>query len=219
MQLTLMDLDGVVTPGVVREFDDTVLGLYEGDLVHRVRTVGIAVESIHRLLVVESDDAALLFTGFHAWYVEGWVPTNLEMDFAGVGVVDVPDDANLILVECVADGEGEVVGIDLLGFLRRFEGESHLAGALGDELELGIAGKSVARQVIILPIHAIGLVVDGTDDGEEDGGVTTPILRVCLPQIFLTTGILDALEFCSFLRYDDGELFVLQFYHVILLYR
>ena len=110
MQLALVYFDGVVTPGVVRELDDSVIGLYEGHFVHRVRTVGIAVESIHRFLVVEPDDTALLFPSFHARYVEGWVPTNLEMDFAGVGVVDVPDDANLILVECVADGEGEVCG-------------------------------------------------------------------------------------------------------------
>jgi hypothetical protein len=77
----------------------------------------------------------------------------------------------------------------------------------------------VARKVILLTIYTIGLVVDGADDGEEDGGVTTPILRVCLPQIFLTIGILDALEFGSFLRNDDGELFIFEFYHIILLYK
>ena len=215
MQLALVYLDGVVAPGVVRELDDAVLSLYERHLVHRVRAVGVAVEGIHWLLVVETNDTALLFPSFHVWNVESWVPANLEVNLAGIGVVDVPDDANLILVERVADGEGEVVGIDLLGLLRRFEGEGHLAGTLGDELELSVAGKTVARKVILLTIYTIGFVVDGTDDGEEDGGVATPILRVCLPQIFLTIGILDALEFGSFLRNDDGELFIFEFYHII----
>ena len=103
--------------------------------------------------------------------------------------------------------------------IRRFEGEGHLAGTLGDELELGVAGKTVARKVILLTINTVGLVVDGTDDGEEDGRVARPVLWVCLPQIFLTIGILDALEFGSFLRNDDGELFIFEFYHIILLYK
>ena len=112
---------------------------------------------------------ALLFPSFHAWNVESWVPANLEVNLAGIGVVDVPDDANLILVERVADGEGEVVGIDLLGLLRRFEGEGHLAGTLGNELEFGVAGKTVTWQMILLAINTVGLVVDGADDREEDG--------------------------------------------------
>ena len=40
-----------------------------------------------------------------------------------------------------------------------------------------------------------------------------PILRVGLPEIFLTISILDALELSSLLRYDDGEIFVFLFYH------
>ena len=73
-------------------------------------------------------------------------------------------------------------------------------------------------QVVLLVVHTVGLVIDTADNRKEDGGVAIPILRVSLPQIFLTTGILDALELSSFLRYDDGELFVFQFYHNRLLF-
>ena len=72
----------------------------------------------------------------------------------------------------------------------------------------------MTRQVILFSIDTIGVVVDAAHDREEDGGATRPERGVALPQIFLTVCILDALELCSFLRYDDGELFVLEFYHI-----
>lgn len=208
MQLALVDLDGVVAPGVVGEFHDAVFGLNEGHLVHLMRAVAVAVEGVHRLLVVETDTAVLVLAGLHARHVEGGVAANLEVYLSLVCVVDVPDDTYCIIIKHVADAEGEVVGIDLLRVFRRFEGEGHLALILGDERKLGIAGKTVAGQMILLPVDTIGLVVDAAHDGEEDGRAARPELGIALPQIFLTIGILDALELGSFLRYDDGELFV-----------
>ena len=76
----------------------------------------------------------------------------------------------------------------------------------------------MTRQVIFLTIHTIGLIVDTTHNGEKDGRMAIPILRISLPQVFLTMSILDALKFCSLLRYNDGELFVFQFYHLRLLF-
>ena len=208
VQLALMDLDGVVAPGVVGEFHDAVFGLDEGHLVHLVRAVAVAVECVHRLLVVEADAAVLVLAGLHARHVEGGVAANLEVYLSLVSVVDVPDDTYYIIIKHVADAEGEVVGIDLLRVFRRFEGEAYLALIMGDERKLGIAGKTVAGQMIFLPVDTIGLVVDAAHDGEEDGRAARPELGVALPQIFLTIGILDALELSSLLRYDDGELFV-----------
>ena len=213
MHLTLVDLYAVVTPSVVAELDDATLGLY-GNLNHLVGTIDIALQSIEGLLIVEADATILALAWFHIGNVEGGVTTNLEVDLLGIGVVDVPDNTDLIAIERVADGEGEVVGIDFLGFFARFEGESYLARALEDELEIGIASETMARKVVLLSINGIGVVVDATHDGEEDGGVARPEVGIGLPQIFLTIGIFDALELGSFLRNDDGELFVFKFYHV-----
>ena len=155
MQLTLVHLDGVVAPGVLRELNDAVFSLAKGHFVHRVRAVGIAVQGIHRLLVVKADYA----TGLPLRHVEGRMTTNLEMNLAGVGVVHMPDDAYLITIEHIADAQREVIGVHLLRGFGRFEGQGNLPVAPGNELELGIAGKAVARQVILPAIHAIGLMI------------------------------------------------------------
>ena len=169
MQLALVNLDGVVAPGVVGELHQSVFGFYERYLVHIVRTIEIAVEGIHRLFVVETDATALAFAWFHVRDVEGGMTAYLEVNLAGVRVVDVPDDANLVVIEHVADAEGEVVWIDLLRLLRGLQHKGHLALTLGHEFELGIAGKAVTRQVILLAVHTIGFVIDAADDGKKDG--------------------------------------------------
>lgn len=213
MYLTLVDLYAVVAPCVVAELDDAILSLYR-NLNHFVRAVDIALQSIEGLLIVEADAAVLVLACFHIGDVEGGVTTNLEVYFLSIGIVDMPDNPDLIVIERIADREGEVVGIDFLGLCARFEGEGYLAWTLEDELEVCVACETMARQMIFLAINRIGVVIHATHDGEEDGGVAWPEFGIGLPQIFLTIGIFDALELGSFLRNDDGELFVFKFYHV-----
>ena len=165
--LALVDLHTVVAPRVVAELDDAVFGLY-GDLDHLVRAVDIALQSVERLLVVEADTAILTFAHLHVGDVEGGMTTDLEVDLAGVGIVDMPDDTDLIVVEDVADGEGEVVGIDLLRGLGGFEGEGDLTLALGNQFEVGVAGETMTGKVVRLAIDGVGVVVDTAHDGEED---------------------------------------------------
>ena len=60
MQLTLMDLDRVVAPGVVGELHQSVLRLHERHLVHLMRTIQVTVKRIHRRFVVQTDTTTLL---------------------------------------------------------------------------------------------------------------------------------------------------------------
>jgi hypothetical protein len=193
VELTLVDLDGVVAPSVVGELHDTVFGLDERHLIHIVGTIAITVEGIHRLLVVKTDATILVFAFLHIRNIEGGMTTYLEMDLAVIRVVYVPDDTNPVIIEHVTDTEGEVVGIDLLRLLRRLEGKGDLTLTLRNQFELGITGEAVAWQMVLAAIYTIGLIVDTAHQRKEDRGVTVPVLGVCLPQIFLTIGILDAL--------------------------
>ena len=111
MQLALVDLDGVVAPGVVCELHNAILCLYEWYLVHLVRAVAIAVEGVHWLLVVKTDAPVLVLASLHAWDVEGWVAAYLEVDLLGVGVMAVPDDTYLVIIKDRADAESEIVGV------------------------------------------------------------------------------------------------------------
>ena len=163
MQLTLMNLNGVIAPSVFREFDNTVFGLHERHLVHRVRTVGIAVQSVHRLLVVKTDDA----TGLSFGYVESRMTAYLEMNLLFIRVVNVPDDTYLITVKHVADAEGEVVRIDFLCLFGGFKGEGNLPVVLSDQFELCITGETMTGQMILLSIYSISLTVDGAYDREK----------------------------------------------------
>ena len=164
-----MDFDGVITPGVVRKLHNAILCLDEWYLVHFVRTVAITVEGIHRLLIVKTDTAILVLASLHAWNVESRMAAYLEMNLLGVGIMDMPDDTYFIIIKHIADTESEIVGIDQLRLCRRFKCEGDLTLALGDELEIGVAGKSVTRQVVFLSIDGISVVVHAADDGEEDG--------------------------------------------------
>ena len=163
-----MYLDRVIAPGVVRELHDTVFCLYERDLNHLVGTIEIAAEGIHRLGIVKTDASVLVLTRLHPRDVEGWMTSYLEMDLAGISVIDMPDNTDLIIIEHITDGEGEVVGIHLLGLFRRLESEGHFTSTLSDKLEICIASKTMTWQMVFLAIDAIGIIVDTAHDREED---------------------------------------------------
>lgn len=194
VELALVDLDGIVAPGVIGKLHETILCFDEGYFVHLVRAVAVTVKCIHQLSIVETDASALIVACLHARNIEGGMTSYLEVDFTGIVVADMPDDANLIVVEDIADGEGEVVGVDLVRLLGGLEGESDFALTLVNQLKLGVAGKTVTWQMVFFAIYAIGPVVNTADDGEKDRRVARPELGIGLPEVFLTFIVLDALE-------------------------
>ena len=79
------------------------------------QVVFLAVDAIG--IVVEAYASALGVAGLHVRDVEGGMAANLEVYLAHVGIQHVPDDADPVAVERVADAEGEVVRIDFLRLL------------------------------------------------------------------------------------------------------
>ena len=75
----------------------------------------------------------------------------LEVDFTRVVIMHMPDDTYFVFIKNIADGESEIIGIDLAGIVRRLEGEGDLPLTLVNQLKLGIARKTVTGQVIFLP--------------------------------------------------------------------
>jgi hypothetical protein len=67
--------------------------------------------------------------------------------------------------------------------------------------------------MILFTVNTVSLVVYAADDREEDRRAAWPEFRICLPKVFLTIAVLDALEFGTLLRYSDGDVFVFKFYH------
>ena len=93
------------------------------------------------------------------------------------------------------------------------EGEDHLVVGLGHEGELRIPGEAVTRKVIFLSIDGIGVVFHAAHDGEKDGRMTWPILRIGLPKILTPVAVDNTLEFGSHFCDLDGQLFIFQFNH------
>ena len=136
--LAFVDLHGVVAEEVIVDFQDTLLCL-QRDFDHVVAAVRITLENIHRLLVVEFDDALQLSSR----HVKGRVSANLEMNLLGVGILDMPDDMYLVVFKAVGDGEGETVGIDFQGLFTVMEGEGDFLGSLANQRKLHVTGKTM----------------------------------------------------------------------------
>ena len=68
-----------------------------------MRTIEITVKRVHRLFVVKTDATALTLTRLHVRDVERRMTAYLEVDLTGIGVVDMPDNTDLIGIEHIAD--------------------------------------------------------------------------------------------------------------------
>ena len=132
----------------------------------------------------------------------------LEMNLAGVGILDVPDDVNLVVFQAIGDGQVEMEGIDLQRLFIVMQGKGHLVLRLADQRKLLVAGKAVARQVILLAIHPIGIVIDAAHQREQDRRMAGP-LGASLPHILPTLAVSHTLELGSFLADADGQLLIL----------
>ena len=205
--LALVDLHAVVAEEALADLDDTHISIQRNiDLV--VGPVSIATQNIDRLLAVELDNTLGLTTR----QVEGGVPAYLEVNLLGVGILDMPNDMNLIAFQTIGDGQIEVIGIDLQRLLALMEGKGHLVVGLANKREVHVAGKTMTRQMILATINPIGLVVNTTNDRKQDWRMARP-LRSCLPHILTSVTILHTLELGSFFSDTNGQLFILQFYH------
>lgn len=196
LYLTLVEDDGIISKCLLVYFPDTLVGLY-GFLSLAVDAAVHITEEANWCLVVELEGSLHLFALLATWYEECWVTTNLEEDFLVVGVLYMPDDMNLVAFQAIRDSEIEVVRIVLQCLLAVDEGEGETIASLSYELKLCITSKTMAWQVILLAVDAVGIVPKSAYYREEDRRVTVPVLVVAIPKIFVTIGILDALQFCS----------------------
>ena len=172
-----MELHAVIREGLVIDSQHAVFGLGL-NLSQFMRTVDIALQVLHLFLIIKDDDALQGFVLLTTRSQESGVTANLEMNIALVGILYVPDNVELIAFQTVGNGQIEAVGIHLQCLLTLVESVCHTVWSLGNELELGIACKTVTGKMILLAIYAIGIIIDTAYDGEEDGGAATAILAV-----------------------------------------
>jgi hypothetical protein len=132
------------------------------------------------------------------------VTANLEVNITLVGILNVPDNMNLIAFQLICHGEVKAVGVNLQCLLALVEGVCQTVWSLSNKFELGIACKTVTGKVILFTIYAIGIIIDATYDGEEDRRAAWPLLA-SLPQVFTSVTIFDALQLGSHGRHLYGE--------------
>ena len=91
------------------------------------------------------------------------------MDLTPVSILDMPDDVNAIVLEAIGNGEVETVRIHFQRLLSLMERQGDLVGRMTCNGKHGIARESMTGQMIFAAIDRIGIIVDTTDNGEQDG--------------------------------------------------
>ena len=180
LHLTFVYNHAVVSERVFVEMPQSVFTAH-GEASWNDASAHVSDKAFYRALVVESDGSLGGITLFDAGNQEGRMTANLEMDFVVVGIVHMPYHMNLIAFQPVGDAHHEMVGIVVARLGRVFQGEGHLRVCLGNELEVHVAGESVARQFIRVAVNLVGVFPKTAHDGEEDGRVASPVFRVGLP--------------------------------------
>ena len=186
-----MELHAVIREGLVIDSQHAVFGLGL-NLSQFMRTVDIALQVLHLFLIIKDDDALQRFVLLTTRSQESGVTANLEMDIALVGILHVPDNVNFITFQLIGHSEVKAVGVYLQCLLTLVESVCHTVWSLGNELELGIACKTVTGKMILLAIYTIGIIIDAAYDGEQDRRAAWPFLA-SLPQVFTSVTIFDAL--------------------------
>ena len=140
---------------------------------------------------------------------------NLEIDWAHIGVLDMPNDVNLISVETVGHSKIEVIRINLQRLLRFGEGKGNAVGTLGYELEVGVACKAMTAKAISVSLTTVSVLPQAAYYREEDRRMTVPILLITIPKVLFSVLILNGLEFSSVFRECQHELVVFDLFHNI----
>ena len=206
--LTIVDFYAVISEKVIRNLHDAHIGI-QRHLHHVMTAVGIALQHVHGLLIIQLDDTFQFTTG----HIEGRMTTNLEVNLLAVSILYMPYHMNTVPLQAVSNSEVKTIRINLQRLLRLMESQRDLLCRLADNGKHGVASESVTGQVILLAIDPVGLVVYATYDGEQYRRVASPFWS-CLPHIFPTLMVLHTLELSSQLSDANGQLFILQFYHI-----
>lgn len=203
----MVELYGVFLERVFGDMPEAFLGV-DGLVTSAVDAAVDGAEHADGIVGVELQVGLERLSGYRSGHVEGGMTADLEVDGLVVGVLDMPDDADAVADELIADAEVEVEGIFLIGLLRVVHGEDHLIVAAGDDVEVGVAGEAVLLVVVFLAVDAEGVVPYAAHPREEDGRAASPVLGVALPQILMSLAVADAVELCSVLADLDSELVV-----------
>ena len=93
----------------------------------------------------------------------------------------MPDDVNPVAFQPVGHGKVEAERIHLQRLFALVQSQCDTVVTLSDDGKVLVAGKAMAWQVILLALHAVGVVLHAAYQREEDGAATRPVLRVALP--------------------------------------
>lgn len=203
----------VIAEHILREDPDAVVGLY-GVIAFDDTAMVIAIEALGAW-IVDAQSSAQWLSLAGSGNEEGGMATDLEEDGLAVGILHMPYDMDLVAFQTIGDGEVEMVGIDLEGLLAVGEGESDAVGGLAYYLEVGVAGEAMAGEMIFLSVYAVGILPQSTDEREENRRVAVPIVFVTIPEIFLTFGVADTLQFCTMFTDGQRQCVVVDLFHCI----
>ena len=95
--------------------------------------------------------------------------TYLKEDGLLVGVLYMPHYVYGVLLQPIANGKVEVIRIALERFLRVCQREGGTVGSFAYQLEVGVAGKAVTRQLKFFSVNAIGVFPQSAHYRKEDG--------------------------------------------------
>jgi len=154
LYLTLVEDYRIVLETILGEFPNRVLRLnfmMSGD----DTPSNVAKDALNGLVVMKIEFALQWFARFCPGYAECRVTAYLEVNLLGVGVMNMPDDVDGVLLQTVGDAEHESVWVLLHCLFRVFQYVCQAVVGLTDEFKLGVAGKSVTLHIECLSLGAI----------------------------------------------------------------
>ena len=162
-----------------------------------IQTALLSQEAADRLCIVEAQTTVKKLTLLHIRHIEGRVPSHLKPNDFVVGILHMPHHVQLIVLQPVAHGKIEMERILLQRLCRVVQGKDHLLITFGNQMEIHVACKAMARQRIVLAAHMIDTIPQATHNRKEYRRMTPPVFGIGLPQIFFTMCILHADKLCA----------------------
>ena len=106
--LTIVDFYAVISEKVIRNLHDAHIGI-QRHLHHVMTAVGIALQHVHGLLIIQLDDTFQFTTG----HIEGRMTTNLEVNLLAVSILYMPYHMNTVPLQAVSNSEVKTIRINL----------------------------------------------------------------------------------------------------------
>ena len=123
--------------------------------------------------------------------IERGMGSYLKMERRRPRIRDLPDDLDLSPDKPVTDLQTEISGKKRARRLIAFQNKTQLVRALRDQREIAIAGETVLRQLMDLPIHPVSRVPEASDDREQHRRMAFPESGVRLPQVLSPRRVVD----------------------------